>query len=153
MDIYERIKADHDEARDLMDQIKKVRSDKKRTELFEYFMRDMWLHHKLEEAVFYRTLAESRKTRDESFEAENEHHIANGLLEELSTMRCDTAQWDSKFGVLCEVIDHHMEEEEDETFAEARAVIDDKVAKKMGKQFDDRKKVLMAALEPVDYSQ
>lgn len=90
MDIYERLKADHDEARDLMGQIKKAGSDKKRAELFEYFMRDMWLHHKLEEA---------------------------------------------------------------ETFAEAREVLDDKVAKKMGKQFDDRKKVLIAALEPVDYSQ
>ena len=152
MDIYARIKKDHDEARELIAKIKDTSSGDKRAELFEYFARDMWLHHKLEEAVFYRTLVEKRKTRGEAFEAENEHHVANGLLEELETMPADTPEWMAKFGVLTELIEHHMEEEEEDTFEEAREVLPDEIAEEMGKHFDDRKKVLMAALEPVDYS-
>jgi len=152
MEIYARIKKDHDEARELMEKIKKTSPGDERDELFEYFARDMWLHHKLEEAVFYRTLAEKRKTRGEAFEAENEHHVANGLLEELETMPADSHEWMAKFGVLCELIEHHMDEEEEETFEEAREVLSGEIAEEMGQRFDERKEVLMAALEPLDYS-
>lgn len=152
MDIYARIKQDHDEARELMKKIGDSAKGDGRAELFERFARDMWLHHKLEEAVFYTTLAEKRKVQGEAFEAINEHHVANGLLEELDTMPSDSEEWMSKFGVACEMIEHHMDEEEEETFAEARKVLSETVAAEMGKHFDDRKKVLLAALEPLDYS-
>ena len=102
--------------------------------------------------MFYTTLAEKRRVKGEAFEAENEHHIVNGLLEELDTMPSDSAEWMAKFGVLAEIVEHHMEEEEEETFEEAQKVLPDKIAQEMGKRFDDRKKVLMAALEPIDYS-
>ena len=152
MNIFERIEQDHNEAREMIRKIKESSDADERAELFEVFARDMWLHHKLEEAVFYTTLCERRKTRGDAFEAANEHHVANGLLEELDTIPADNAQWTAKFGVLCELIEHHMEEEEQETFEEAKSLLTDDVSEKMGKNFDDRKKVLMAALEPVDYS-
>lgn len=152
MDIYKRIKKDHDEARELMAEIKETSDQavKTRRRLFDRFKREMWVHHKLEEAVFYTTLAKRRATRDEAFEAVNEHHVANGVLEELDSMPVDSPEWASKFGVLCELVEHHMDEEEEETFAEAREVLDKAAAATMGDKFDSRKKVMIAAMEPLD---
>jgi Hemerythrin HHE cation binding domain len=152
MKIYDRIKQDHDEARELMSRIKDTseRAAKTRQKLFNTFKIEMWVHHKVEEAVFYTTLAKRRKTRAEAFEAINEHHVANGLLEELDSMPVDSAEWASKFGVLCELIEHHMEEEEDETFGEARETLSDDDAEAMGKSFDSRKKVVLAAMQPLE---
>jgi len=152
MDIYDRIKQDHDEARQVMAQIKDTseRAIKTRQKLFDSFKRDLWAHHKLEEAVFYTTLAARRKTRAEAFEAVNEHHVANGLLEELDSVPVDSPEWAAKFGVLCELVEHHMEEEEGETFEEAREVLSEAAAATMGEKFDSRKKVMLAAMEPLD---
>lgn len=151
MDIYERIKQDHDEARKLMKDIKETANDARKTrqELFTYFKKDMWSHHKLEEAVFYATLEAHRETRGEALEAVNEHHVANGLLEELDSVPVDNAAWAKKFEVLCEVIEHHMEEEEEEIFEEARSVYSDEEAKKLAGIFDERKKTLLETFEPV----
>lgn len=152
MNIYDRIKQDHDEARRVMAEIKDTgdRAEKTRRKLFDSFKRDLWGHHKVEEAVFYATLAKRRATRDEAFEAINEHHVANGLLEELDSMPVDSPEWASKFGVLCELVEHHMEEEEEETFAEAREILSDEDAETMGESFDSRKKGVLAAMEPLD---
>jgi len=152
MKIYDRIKQDHDEARQLMSEIKDTteRAAKTRKKLFDTFKVEMWVHHKVEEAVFYSTLAKRRETRDEAFEAINEHHVANGLLEELDSMPVDSAAWASKFGVLCELVEHHMEEEEEEIFAEARESLSDEDAETMGESFDSRKKVVLAAMEPLE---
>jgi len=152
MNIYDRIKKDHDEARELMSEIKETSDQavKTRQRLFDRFKREMWVHHKLEEAVFYNTLAKSRQTRDEAFEAINEHHVANGLLEELDSVPVDSPEWASKFGVLSELVEHHMDEEEEETFAEARELLNDEDAETMGEKFDSRKKVVIAAMQPLD---
>ncbi|WP_340119760.1 hemerythrin domain-containing protein [Pelagibius sp. 7325] len=152
MNIYDRIKQDHDEARGLMAEIKDTteRAAKTRRQLFDTFKREMWAHHKIEEAVFYNTLMKQRDTRDEAFEAVNEHHVANGLLEELDSVPVDSAQWASKFGVLCELMEHHMEEEEGETFTEAREVLSEEAAQSMGKSFESRKKAVLAAMEPLE---
>ena len=152
MNIYERLKQEHDEARELFEQLADTsdRAVKKRSELFEKLKLDLWVHHKLEEAVFYSVLAEHRETRDEAYEAINEHHVANGLLEELDSMPVDSAAWHAKLGTLKELAEHHMEEEEEEVFEEARSVLSDEQAEQIGKAMADRKKVVLAALQPIE---
>lgn len=152
MDIYERIKADHETARDMMEKIKDTtaRATKTRRVLFDEFKLDLWAHHKVEEAVFYAVLKDHSQTSDLNLEALNEHHMANGMLEELDTMAVDTQEWGAKFGAMCEAIEHHMDEEEDEFFKKARKVISKDLADELGKRFDDRKKIVVAALTPVE---
>jgi len=43
-----------------------------------------------------------------------------------------------------------MEEEEEDTFAEARETLSKEDAEIMGEKFDSRKKVVLAAMEPLD---
>ena len=148
MEIYDRIKQDHDHARALLKALKEERSNDKRAALFDELKREIWVHAKVEETVFYLPLIDRRKTRAESLEALNEHHIANSLLEEMDTVPQDNDMWASKLGVLKETLEHHMHEEEDEVFVEARKVLSTEDATAMAKDFDRRKGLGLQAITP-----
>ncbi len=152
MNIFERIKQDHDDAREVMSKLKDTtaRAEKTRLELFTHFKLDMWAHHKIEEAVFYAHLRDDTKMSGESYEALNEHHVANGLLEELDTFPVTSEEWGVKFGAVSELIDHHMEEEEKDFFPKAKKLLSKETADIMGQRFDARKKVVLAAIMPID---
>ncbi len=152
MNIYERIKQDHDHAREVMEKLKETtaRAEKTRKELFTKFKLDMWSHHKVEEAVFYSYLRDGTKMSDDSYEALNEHHVANGLLEELDTFPVTSDEWGVKFKALCELIEHHIDEEEQDFFPKAKKMIPADIADLMGARFDARKKVVLAAIMPLE---
>jgi hypothetical protein len=57
-------------------------------------------------------------------EGYEEHHVADVLLDELLDVPPDTDLWKAKVKVLKENVEHHMDEEEDELFKGARAVLD-----------------------------
>lgn len=151
MNIFDRIEQDHDIARDLIARLKDTSEGAKKTrrKLFDEFKIEMWVHHKVEEAVLYTTLRQDEEMHSEAMEAFNEHHVANGLIEELDTFPVDSEDWSIKFGALAELIEHHMNEEEDDIFPAARKSLPDDIQDLMGKRFDQRKKVVTAALEPL----
>ncbi len=152
MNIFDRIKQDHDAAREVMEKLKSTtsRAVKTRQELFDHFKLDMWTHHKVEEAVFYSHLRGTKEMFGDSMEALNEHHMANGMIEELDTFPVDSEEWKMKFKTLCELVEHHMKEEEEDFFPCARKVLSKELAEVMGKRFDQRKKIVFAALQPMD---
>lgn len=152
MNIYDRIKQDHDAARDVIAKLKAStpRAWKTRRELFDHLKLDMWVHHKVEEAVFYSHLRAGDDMHGEAMEAYNEHHMANGVFEELDTFPVDSEEWGMKFKALSELVEHHMKEEEEDFFKKAKKVIPKEIADLMGERFDQRKRVVMAALMPLD---
>lgn len=151
MKIYDRIKKDHESARAVIKEIKATEAGDagSRTLLFDHFKLDMWAHHKVEEAVFYSYLRSGEAMFSVAIEAINEHHMANGMIEELDTFPVDSEEWLVKFKAVCELIEHHMDEEEDEFFEKARKILDDATAEKMGAAFDERKAAMLEALTPL----
>lgn len=152
MQIYDRIKADHDSAREVIEQIKATtdRAAKTRRTLFDKLKLDMWAHHKVEEAVFYSFLRDDTGMSGDAYEALNEHHVANGLLEELDTFPVDSEEWGVKFKALAELVDHHMKEEEKDFFPKARKIIPADIAEAMGAEFDERKAIVLEAITPAE---
>ena len=152
MNIFQRIKQDHDSAREVIEKLKATtpRAAKTRTELFNHLKIDMWVHHKVEEAVFYSYLRAGKEMHGEAMEAYNEHHMANGVFEELDTFPVDSEEWGMKFKALCELVEHHMKEEERDFFPAAKKVIPAAIARLMGEEFDARKQAVMEALLPLD---
>lgn len=148
MTIFDRIKQDHDAAREVISKLKATtpRAWKTRRELFDHLKIDMWAHHKVEEAVFYSVLRAGDDMRGESLEAYNEHHMANGVFEELDTFPVDSEEWGMKFKALCELVEHHMKEEENDFFPAARKIIPKDVALAMGVEFDRRKDAAVKAM-------
>ena len=151
MDIYKVIKQDHDLMRSMLKDLCKTANDeaKEREARFTPLKNELMMHQQVEEAVLYASLKDIEETRPEALEAIAEHHLVNGLLEELALMPKDSDEWFAKFGVLKELVEHHMEEEEEDFFAAARKIIKKDEAAEMGKQMRAKKEAGIRAIEAV----
>src|SRR5690606_35891345 len=75
----------------------------------------------VEEELFYPSVKdEVNDSEDLVNEAIVEHSSAKELVKQISTMKGDEELFDSKVLVLKELIEHHVEEEEDEMFPKVR---------------------------------
>jgi hemerythrin superfamily protein len=151
MDIYGVIKQDHDLMRSMLKDLCKTENGEaeKREALFTPLKNELMMHQQVEEAVLYASLKDVEATRPDALEAIAEHHVVNGLLEELALMPKDSDEWFAKFGVLKELAEHHMKEEEDDFFAAARKVIKKDEAAAMGQQMRAKKEAGLGAIEAV----
>jgi hypothetical protein len=152
MQIYDVILEDHAKARRMLEELCGVDEDEseRRIALFADLKSELMVHQHVEEAVLYDRLKDIAETRPDALEAINEHHIVDTLLGELDDMTKDNDRWTAKLGVLRELVEHHMEEEEGEFFDHARAVVDDELAHRMAEEFQRKKRAGLEAMTPVD---
>jgi hemerythrin-like domain-containing protein len=75
--------------------------------------------------------------------------VAGLLLEELNTMPEDNPEWMAKFMMLKEMLEHHIEEEEQEIFRKAKRALSNELAEDLGNTMRHCSLVVKAALEPV----
>lgn len=118
---------DHKKLKALMAELDQTtsRAVKTRQELFHAMQRQLAIHEKIEEEVFYPALRDHKKAKEDILEAYEEHHAVNMLLDELSEVAVDDETWSPKFTVIMENIQHHIKEEEDVIFIHARAMLDE----------------------------
>lgn len=126
--IFARLKGDHQELKRLCALIIDEESGATATakKNFEKLRVLLSSHAKAEEKVFY-TLLKKRSELDHNddlkdivLEGFEEHHVADFLLRELSSLDASDERWMAKMKVLSENLKHHIKEEEQEMFAEAR---------------------------------
>lgn len=102
------------------------------------------LHTAIEEEIFYPAVREAAKEGDDMIdEATVEHASAKELIQQLLDMDPDDDLFDAKVKVLGEQIDHHVEEEEEEMFPQAKKAKLDLVA--LGQQMAQRQQQLQAS--------
>jgi hemerythrin superfamily protein len=152
MAIWDVIRADHEKARAMLKELCGVpeTDGERRKLLFADLKAELMVHQHVEEAVFYDRLKDIQATRPDALEAINEHHIVDTLLEELDDMAKDNDRWTAKLGVLRELVEHHMEEEEDEFFAHAKKVVDDDLSARMEAEFTKKKCAGIEAMTPLE---
>ncbi len=140
--ITKALKEHHDEMRDLLKEIEK---DPKK---FILLKKHLDIHHELEEDILLKELNTMDDVKDESLESQEEHYVLNVLLLDLADFPTDNFRWEVKFKVLGEILDHHLEEEEEDLFPEAEEKLTKKQLNEMGKHFLELKeKRLGMALE------
>lgn len=117
------LKDDHQTVQKLFKEFEKIQekgSPEEKLDLVLQACAELKIHTTIEEKVFYPAL---REALDEDLlldEAEIEHRTAKDLIKRLEGMKSDDAQFDATFTVLCEYINHHVEEEESEMFPKAK---------------------------------
>ena len=84
----------------------------------------------------YPRLRDEKKAREEVLEGYEEHHVADVILDELLDVPPETELWKAKVKVLKENVEHHMDEEEDELFKKARAVLNRDELESMGERME-----------------
>jgi len=151
MDIYAKLKDDHDNLKDIMEKIGETseRAHKQREKLFSQLKGALTAHAKVEEAVFYATLRPKEDLSEDVLEGVNEHRVLDMLLSELDSIPKDNPQWTAKFHFLKELLEHHVSDEEEEMFPKAKKVLSKAQAESLGETMDNREKAVKEALEPL----
>ena len=139
MDALDLIKQDHKRLRKLLDETLEAESSE-REQRMDFLRTELVAHERMEEEVLYPRGREETKARDTVLEGYEEHHVADLLLDELLDVPPDTDLWKAKLKVLKENVEHHLDEEEDELFKGARAVLDRDELKRLGERMEQIKR-------------
>jgi hemerythrin superfamily protein len=141
--IFEIIKADHQNVKELFEQIEAA-VDEEKTHLIERCIQELLLHAVSEEETLYKRLRDSEDLREDILEAEVEHSLLERLANEIMSASPDDEMCDARLMVLKELVEHHVEEEEEELIPAAQSVIDAATAESLGEEMLARKAALEA---------
>lgn len=140
MEIYEALERDHEEIRQLLDDLVNLKdNDEYRFVIIEEIRNHLIPHSRAEESVFYNTLRAVNADKKIVFHGFQEHLEAETLLRTLQVMDKMNVGWKATAEKLREAILHHVQEEESEIFAEARQAFTSEEAVAMCEAFEQLK--------------
>lgn len=117
-DIVEIILDDHKALKKLVQVMKDSDKDlSERKKAFQEFAPLLLQHAKPEEQSWYLYMKKAVDMREEGFEGDVEHGLADQLVEEIKRTE-DEDQVSARIKVLAELVEHHIEEEEEEQLPE-----------------------------------
>ncbi len=143
----EMLKEDHDKVKKAFKEFEKLDREDTETlrQLVQTVCEELKVHTTLEEEIFYPAVREAVDDEDIMNEAQVEHETAKMLIEQLENMGPDDPNFHATFTVLGEYVKHHVKEEEDEMFAEARKT--DLDFEELGTRMKERKTELMGEMQ------
>jgi len=140
------LKKDHGAVKKLFREYQQTgeRAFKTRLRLFERMKKELDVHAKIEEEIFYPAVKAARtgpavELVDEALE---EHARVKELLAEISALRPEDEQFDAKVSEVIEDVKHHAQEEEDEMFPEAEKNLSSEELERLGGELEERKSAL-----------
>lgn len=141
------LKKQHDEMKELLAAFAATtdRGLKIRRELLSKIDAELRHHMQLEEEIFYpefKKAVERKKDKKLYFEAKEEHHVARGVLHDLTRADPGSLAFGGKVNVLKELVEHHMNEEESEMFPLAKEIFTSEELKELAAKMETRKRAL-----------
>ena len=125
IDALELLRADHDKVKNLFREFEELKGnddeDERKAELVDEICYELTLHSMIEEEIFYPTVRAAIDDDDMMDEADVEHAGARELISQLEVMYPGDDHFDATVTVLGEEIAHHIDKEENDMFAAARA--------------------------------
>jgi hemerythrin-like domain-containing protein len=152
MNAIDLLKADHKVVLDLLEQLSATteRALKKRVELIDKLELELFAHTHIEEEIFYPAYkkAGSKEEAKMYFEAIEEHRAVDALvLPHLKRTAPGSVEFSGRAKVLKELLEHHIEEEEETLFKQAKSLLSAAQLKELGAQMEARKLQLKAELQ------
>ena len=137
------LKADHRIVEDLFASFEKASGDGRKQKIAEEICKELTIHTKLEEEIFYPAVKLALKDKELIPEATVEHSTLKDLIAQVEGIEPDGEMFDAKIKVMSEYVKHHVKEEQNEIFSKAKTTDIDFV--KLGSQMATRKAELLAA--------
>jgi hypothetical protein len=147
MDALALLKADHDKVKKLLTELDSTteRGVKTRENLYSKLHRELEVHESIEEEIFYPALKKHPKAKELVLEAYEEHHVVDTVMGELDGTPLDDETWSAKLTVMKENVEHHIQEEEEEMFKQARQVFEAEELEDLGQRMEARKQELLSS--------
>lgn len=133
------LKKQHRQVEKLFKQGEKTEDPRQRRQIMEQIANELKLHTKIEEEVFYPAVRREMGTSkaeemvDEAFE---EHHVVDLVLAELPKVDPEDERFEAKMTVLSELVEHHVQEEEEEMFPMAEKKLGRDRLNELGQQME-----------------
>ena len=138
-DIVEMILQDHKPLKKLLAIMKNSKKPfKERHAAFEEFGPLLTVHAKSEEQVLYVYMKKNSEMREEAFEGDVEHGLADQMAEE-SKRTNDEDLLGAKIKVLAELVEHHIHEEENDLLPDFRKHTDKETRVELGQRYQTMK--------------
>jgi hemerythrin-like domain-containing protein len=148
MDIFDALLKSHDLQRDICKRLlTAVGEPQQRGEIFEQLKAELAAHETAEERTFYVPLIEHDETVDAARHGIAEHHEMDEMVEELEKLEAGSAEWLETLGKLVHRIEHHLKEEEEKFFPQAREVLSRGEQKHLGEPYQEEHDRLKAKEE------
>ncbi|WP_291516538.1 hemerythrin domain-containing protein [Bdellovibrio sp. ArHS] len=143
LDIINMILEDHKPLKELIEVMKDSEKGlEERQEAFAQFAPLLISHAKPEEQSLYRYMKSDEELREGGFEGDVEHQLADQMVEEILRTE-DEDVWSARVKVLAELVEHHIEEEEDELLPDFKKHSETSDREKLGQLFLDLKTRLL----------
>lgn len=143
-DALDLLQADHDKVRDLFSQYEEASDQQTRRKIAEKAFVELEVHAQVEEHVFYPALQEEADEEGKKLVAESlkEHQMVTSLIQELRELDQDDETFDDKFQELMEMVEHHVEEEENEMFPKAEEQLEEEMEDLMEEMQEIKQRLL-----------
>jgi hemerythrin-like domain-containing protein len=131
------LKKQHREVMGLFKSISKTEDPTERRRLLDEITEALKAHTELEEEIFYPAIRESGAKKADAMvlEALEEHHVVDLVLAEAPDVDPEAEGFEAKMTVLKELVEHHIEEEEQEMFKLASRLGDEE-ARDLGRRLE-----------------
>ncbi len=150
MDAIALLEEDHRKMRQLLKEGAEsgTGQEPRREELFATIRKEMEVHERIEEEIFYPALKAHPKARATVLEGFEEHHVVDEVMGELARTDVTDERWAAKFAVMTENIEHHISEEEETMFVQARRAFDSEELRELGARMTELKQLSEARTGP-----
>lgn len=138
MDAIKLIKADHRKVEQLFKEFEGLgeRATKSKQKIADQICLELQLHAHIEEQVFYPVLREKCQAEEIVLEGYEEHETVKFVIEELQGIGPDHERFDVRVKVLKELVEHHVEEEEETMLPLAEKLLGKDVLIELGQQME-----------------
>jgi hemerythrin superfamily protein len=127
--------ADHELMRKLMDRVKSQKATPARQkQAFRELDRTVQSHVKAEESTFLKMIKNHPKFKDRALEGYEEHRVHETIVSGIKHVRDQTRQVE-QMKIFCEILEHHLDEEEEYLFPRFKKYAALSTRRKMGKRF------------------
>jgi hemerythrin superfamily protein len=164
MNAIDLLKQHHRDVESLFERIEKAEGLDEKTELFRELAGKLVGHDGIEREIFYPACEEALGLTKELGEALVEHGVVEFSLYQ-ADQALDSPDFDFKVSVLQELLEHHIEEEENEFFPKVQQALGDDKLESLGEElleafedaleedyhvplFENLRQVLVGALKP-----
>lgn len=115
------LRADHKLVSTLFAEYEKTTATSKKKLLVAQICTELSIHAQVEEELFYPAVKQALKDKEMIPEALVEHATLKELISQVEGIEPDGEMFDAKVKVLSEYVKHHVKEEQNEIFPEAKS--------------------------------
>lgn len=136
-DILDTLQTEHDEVQDLLKRLTESDNAREQKSLLNQIKQALVPHTKAEEEIVYNRVAglAEEKAKIHGAEGFTEHALASATLLQLDKLTPNTPEFKADAKVLKELVDHHIQEEERNIWADVRGNFSDEQRERMNRDF------------------